>query len=324
MKKIKRELILHLRRIVVLFFDFLFDHNWFYRLLGWMNDWVFEIRTVFLMYPEQRKYALSFVYPSRLPKVKWSPFLAGFFVQNGKLGLMFAISATPADFRDPANEDGLRMMVQRMEKIRQLVGAPRRTFAGVLPGILYAKRLVKTAPEVEVTIEGVLRAIDIVKQREGIYATVPIIVLGGRGFIGRRLVKKLQEKGNQVIVVDKDDPWPDDLYGEVVIVVNTTLKGALLRYRSKMWSEMIIINEVYPPPKADDFSDIGCAIYHIKGAKAWALPPFPHAYQGGIPLCAAFLHTEMDILVDCLVARMPVTYPRLSSRRKQKKKEKVI
>jgi len=326
MKKIRREVIFHIRRIAVLVFDLLFDHDLFFRFLGWLNYRLLEIRTVFLMYPEQPRYALAFVYPSRLPKVKWSPFLAGFFVQNGKLGLMFAISATPADFRDPQNDSNLRLMVERMEEIRRLVRAPRKTFAGVLPGILYAKRIVREAPEAELTVEGVMRAINIVIQKECLLASVPIIILGGKGFIGRRLVKALRQRGDEVVVVDRDEPWPDDLYGEVVIVVNTALKGALLDYRAKMWSDMIVINEVYPPPRADDFYDIGCALYHIKGVKAFALPPFPHAYQGGIPLCAAFFHPEMYILVDRLAAKVPIIYPRpSSSRRKQsEKKEKVI
>ncbi len=295
----KKNFVLHIRRLAVLFFDFLFDHNWFYRLLGWMNYRFFEIRTVFLMYPEQRKYALAFVYPSRLPKVKWNPFLAGFFVQNGKLGLMFAISATPDDFRNPANEDGLRSMVKRMEEIRQLVGAPRKTFAGILPGVLYAKRIVRVAPEAELTVEGILIAVDLIKKKEKIYVNVPIIALGGGGFIGRRLVKKLQNKGEQVIVVDKGDPWPD--VSEVAIVINMTLKGALLEYLDKMNTEMIVVNEVYPPPNPGNFAGRVRSLYHIKGAKAFALPPFPHAYKGGIPLCAAFFHDQIDILVDKLL-----------------------
>ncbi len=292
----KKNFLLHIRRIAVLIFDFLFDHDWFYHLLGWMNYRLFEIRTVFLMYPEQPKYALAFVYPSRLPKVKWSPFLAGFFIQNGKLGLMFAISATPEDFRNPKNENGLKQAVQRMEEIRRLVKAPRKTFAGILPGILYAKRIVREAPEAELTVEGIVRAIDLIKKEEKIYAKVPLIVLGGRGFIGRRLVKVLQARGEQVIVVDKNDPWPDSLQGEVVMVINTTLRDALLDYRSRMWPEMIIVNEVYPPPPAKYFQGIVRSLWHIKGAKAWALPPFPHAYQGGIPLCAAFFDNKIRIL----------------------------
>ncbi len=301
----KEKLFIHCRRILVLIFDILLDHNQFYSILGWMRKnfgWP-DIQTVFLMYPEDIRYALAFVYPSRLSRVKWRPFLAGFFRQNKRLGLMFAVSATPQDFRDGANLEHMKLMVQRMEDIRKRTGASRKTFAGILPGILFTKRIVREAPEAELTVQAVVQAIQQIRTIEQIPDSGPIIVLGGRGFIGRRLVKKLRTMGHHVISLDKNDTWPVLKNHEPTLVINVASKNALMDYKDHLKPNMVVINEAYPPPPVRTVQHFGVTLYHIKGVKAWAVPPFPHAYRGGIPCCAAFFDPQMQVLVDQLIGK---------------------
>ena len=298
-----RQLRLHVRRLGVLLLDALFDHNCLYTLLGWMQrrwGWP-RIQTVFLMYPETRAYALAFVYPRRLQRVKWTPFLAGIFRQNQRWGLMFAISATQQDFRDAQNLPQLRKLVERMETIRRRVGARQKTFAGILPGVLFARRILREAPEADLTVSAVIQAIQQVEKKEALPHQVPILVLGGRGFIGRRLVRALQSNGRMVFAVDKNEPWPVFSDDNHCVVVNVASNRALLEYMQHLQPGMVIINEAYPPPPSALLQHTGIVLYHIKGIRAWALPPFPHAYRGGIPCCAAFPDNRMDVLVEILL-----------------------
>jgi len=298
-----RLLITHLRRLGVLFLDALFDHDRFYAFLGWMQrrlGWP-RIQTVFLMYPETLAYALAFVYPSRLERVKWRPFLAGFFRQNRRWGLMFAISATQQDFRDPQNLPYLQQLVDRMETIRRLVGGRQKTFAGILPGVLFARRILRDAPEADLTVAAVIQAIQQIEKRESLSPSPPILVLGGRGFIGRRLVKALQSRGRMVFTVDRDEAWPVFPGDTRFVVVNVASNRALLEYMGHLQPGMVVINEAYPPPPSYLLQFTGIVLYHIKGIRAWAMPPFPHAYQGGIPCCAAFPDDQMEVLVERLL-----------------------
>ncbi len=294
---------LHLRRLLVLLLDGLFDHNGVYSLLGWLQSTIGrpKIQSVFLMYPETLEYALAFVYPSRLARVKWRPFLAGIFRQNRRWGLMFAISATPADFRNPENLVHLHEIVKRMEAIRRRVKARQKTFAGILPGVLFARRLIRQAPEAELTVLAVLQAIDQVTQKANLSSKTPILVLGGRGFIGRRLVKALQTNGRIVLPIEKAEPWPEIPCASPVLIVNVASNTALMEYLGHLRSGMIVINEAYPPPSPLMLRFTGITLYHIKGIRAWAFPPFPHAYRGGIPCCAAFPDEAMIVQVEKLL-----------------------
>lgn len=279
----------HIRRITLIILDLLFDHDAVYAVLGLFNRWARMIEGVFLMYPASDRYALAYVYRSRLPKVRWDPFLAGLQFQNGRFTLQFAISAHNGQFNDPTNNEDLCRMVARMDRIRQLLGAKNKTFAGILPGILHRKGILKETPEADVTARVVTQAITQVIVDQELGANVPIIILGGNGYIGRRVTERLSTY--QIYPIDIDDKWPSELKGKPALLVNIALKGVLERNLRKLWPGMVVINEVYPEPSKEAIErirEIGCDCYHVAGVKALAIPPFPHAYRGGIPCCAAW------------------------------------
>ncbi|MEH2076811.1 MAG: hypothetical protein V7K57_20825 [Nostoc sp.] len=61
-----------------------------------------------------------------------------------------------------------------------------------------------------------------------------------------------------------------------------------------------MVNEVYPEPTGEELNKLitqGNRAYHIVGINADAYPPFPKAYKGGIPCCAARLSDEMDVII---------------------------
>lgn len=284
-----KNMINHIRRISLVILDLLFDHDAFYAVIGWFNQYLGLIESVFLVYPASDKYALAYVYRRRLSKVRWTPFLSGLLIQNGKLTLQFAISAHNGQFNNPANQESLRCMVDRMDHIRRLLHAPNKTFAGILPGVLHRKKIVTKTPEADVTARVVAQAVTQVIIQEEMGANVPIVILGGKGFIGKRVTELLSSY--RIFSIDVGDDWPNHLRGQRIILVNITLKNILESYLERLWPEAVILNEVYPEPSfstIERIKAIGCVCYHVAGVKALAFPSFPLAYRGGIPCCSAW------------------------------------
>lgn len=298
-----------IRRLAIELFSLIFNHDWMFWLVGRLNKKLGLIKSVFLMYPANEKYRRAYTFDWRAQNVEWTPWLAGIFWQNGKVGVKFVISANNGQFTDPANKDKLREVADRMEKIRTLLAADHKTFAGILPGVLWAKQMIEETPEANVTVEAVRQVIERVESLENLGETTPIIVLGGRGFIGRRIVASLKKRNREVCCVDIAGgngryAWPSHLQGVPVLLVNVSLNFALGQYIRQLWPEVVVINEVYPEPSpelAQKLEDIGCRCYHVVGVKARALPSLPGGYQGGIPCCAAWQSDKMEALFKRIV-----------------------
>jgi hypothetical protein len=215
-----------------------------------------------------------------------------------------AISSTEEDFLAPSNQGELSRLVGRTERLRLLLGAQRKTFAGVLPGVLYARRIVRESPETDLTAEVVVRAERKVRDQLGWSANHPVVVLGGRGFVGRRLVRRFQAEGRNVHVVDlkgdQERGWPDHLEGRRAILVNAARRDSLVEYLPRFWPELVLLNEVYPEPGQAEISlprEIGSVAFHVAGVAALCIPAFPGAYSDGIPCCAAMPDPAMEVKV---------------------------
>lgn len=301
---LKRIINSHFRRIGIKVFNMIFDHDLIFWLIGLVNRHLKIIKSVFIAYPANENYALSYVYKGRISKVKWDPWLVSPLWQNGKLTLMFVISSSNGDFKE--NNKHLRHLVKRTERIRKLLCAERKTFAGTLPGILYG-RIVREAPEAELTADVIVQIVQEVEKKEAL-PNVPVIILGGRGFIGRRVVKRLKKikDASKIYSVDlpnenktekKQIDLPNELRGKKVIMLNITLKGVISNYIDQVWPGMIIINEVYPEPDPcilECLKNAGCICYHIVGVRAKSFPKFPGAYWGAIPCCAAWPSKNLE------------------------------
>jgi hypothetical protein len=291
----------HARRFFTELLNVFFNHDWIFWLIGLANRKLSVIGSVFLAYPANADYSDAYTYRRRAKTMEWNPKPIGFFWQNGKLGIKFAISTSNGQFSDPANKDNLCRLVERMEKLRKLFCAEHKTFAGILPGVLFMKRMVRETPEADVTAEAVKQVIEKVKLLEKLGDDTPIIVLGGRGFIGRRVMASLpKDVAHSVDIVENDqNSWPSHLRGKPVLLVNISSKSVLSQYIPLLWPEVVIVNEVYPEPTlklARQLKALGCRCYHVVGVKAGALPSFPGGYQGGIPCCAAWQSKDMEAL----------------------------
>lgn len=305
----------HLRRIFVLFFSTFIGRVWLYILIGLLNRFIFRraIKNVFLLYPANDKYTLKYAYLWHARYYQWFPGLIGIMRQNGSWGLYLAISAAEETLAKDAGRN-LRILVERMERIRNLVGAEQKSFAGIIPGLLRARGIVKEPVEREITATAVHRAIGQVKQIEKMPDDAALVVIGGQGFIGSRVVEYMRNDGfaGPIHSVDlKDDMDFEQLVltlkGRPTILLNVSKKGALAKYIPYLWPEVIVLNEVYPEPPLTEVAAIqekGARCYHISGVEARAWPPFPRAYKGGIPCCASFLPGDAEGAYRVLVTKM--------------------
>ncbi len=297
----------HLRKILVLVVNVLFNHNLVFRIVGVMNRrWGF-LSSVFVMYPATKDYTSAYLYQRHWHVTKWTPCLCGIFRQEGKWGLILGITSTEEDFCHPDNTGNLQNLVERAERIRQLIGASQKTFAGILPGILFKKRLIREAVEADIAAEAIVKAEKYVRKTEGYGENTPLIILGGNGFVGRRLIKRLN--GREVYCVDStngkmnEESWPFHLKGRRAVLINISRSHALDYYTDMFWPGLVLLNEVYPEPGADELKTItekGCSAYHVVGIQGKAYPSFPNAYTGGIPCCAARISEDMQVIVKKL------------------------
>jgi len=305
---VKKRMIGHIRRSGAFLLNFIFNHRPVFCAIGWINRHLSFLSSVFLVYPASSKYALSYVYVRHLHLSQWSPWLLGIFRQNNKWGVMLGISSTEKDFYQKNNTEKLRQLVNEIEVVRHCLGASQKTFSGILPGVLYAKGIVQETLEADITVEVIIEAEQQVRELEGIDENVPLVILGGQGFIGRRLISKFNGREIYCIDVigrtDKAEHWPNHIRGQKAVLLNVSRQTVLSQYLPRLWPEMVLLNEVYPEPNKRclrKISMIGLSVYHIVGVEGQAYPPFPQAYAGGIPACAARLTPEMQVLVRKLV-----------------------
>lgn len=302
---------MHVRQLLVVLFNTICGNLAFYTLIGIINRLVGRpIKSVFLFYSVNVEYRRTMIPDWYAKVVAWRPGL-GQVIGHGfwRGGLSFGITSNDDDFRNPENKAKLLKLYHDVDFIRRIVGAKQTTFSGILPGVFVALGIVEEGKSLENanTVKVVLKAVDEVVKLEEMPADCPVVVLGGRGFIGRRIAELLESKGRKVYPVDIKDGTviPSHLRGTAAIILNITKTGALSQYIPCLWREAVVVNEVYPEPPALEQELMrarGLRCYHITGVKASALPRFMKAYKGGIPCCAAYLPSgNFEAMVTKLV-----------------------
>jgi hypothetical protein len=303
-KSIKRRI----RRLFVLSINLILNNRIVWAVLGTFNKRIPFIKTVFLAYPANHKFATEYVFDNMLEQTSWNPLFTGFFIQNGKIGIQFAISSTEQDFRDENNIENLRILWLRMNYLKSLLEADQMTFAGILPGLFYKKNIIHTLPiELDVTVKAVKQAVLKAIDELNLPDTTSIIVLGGKGFIGNKFVAEMGDR--EVYCIDKQDldsPAMEDILKKVkekVIILNVATQKALQENLLYFNEKVIIINEVYPEPSRElthSIKERGVTLFHIIGVKGKAFPNFPRAYRGGIPCCASWDNDNLEVKITQL------------------------
>lgn len=280
-------------RFLLLFeiLNFSINHNWFFWLIGKFNKRTGIIKSVFLSYPANYVYASKYAYGFRIRKPNWKIRLTGFLLQNRKIIVMFTLFVEESEFLKKDNKEKLKEIAWRMEKIRRLIRADEKTFAGILPGLLSKRKIIDNTPEADITASIVVEAVGLVRKKIGLNEKISVVVLGGRGFIGKKVVEKLSIQQFDVYVIDLtgSNKWPERKTRKIII--NVARHNTIQLYLNFLREGDIVLNEAYPGPPSEIINKIkslNCDCFHIVGVKAVAFPRFPHAYSGGIPCCAAW------------------------------------
>jgi hypothetical protein len=270
---------------------------------------------LFLCYPVDARFADHFCSRRRQAAIAWTPYLIGWARQGRGWSLVWAVSSTERDFADPAQREHLRAMAQALQAQARAFGARQLSFAGVLPALLRARRVVREGIEAELTCRA-LR--DATHQVVAAHAAPldGVVVLGGRGYIGRQLMQVLaadppaspdppDRRGRPgqplpIVSVDKDDTLPA---AGAWLVINCTVPGAIDTRVDAFTRGSVVLNEVYPAPRADTLARLkarGVRCFHVAGVAGRAWPRFPDEYEGAIPCCAALQGEPMRVVVKDL------------------------
>jgi hypothetical protein len=282
-------------------------------LVGFVSRYILRspIVSVFLLYPARKEYADALAYQWHQRRFSWHPGLVGFYRQGRRYGLIFGIPNLENDIRAEQNTSRLLELMNRMDAAQRSVGAPRKVFAGILPS-MFARNGIENehlAEQRYLTARAVLQALDQVIALHDLSKDVPILVLGGRGYIASEVLRLGGDRNVSSVDVAEFDAFRrfvDTYRGHPAVIVNLTKSGALLEYARELWPGVIVLNEVYPEPSAAEIAELearGSSCYHIVGVEGKAWPPFPRAYRGGIPCCAS-LPFSPDDPIPILIARL--------------------
>lgn len=258
-------------------------------LLGLLNRlFLRPFRSFFVVYPASQRYADHYGFKFLQPALKKTPVICGVYFQGGTPGLILGISGTESDFKKPGFLSDLK---KKSDQIARWLGISSVKYSGILPssmhraGVLEPLELKRRSSRVA---QVVFRAEKELRQQLSIETETPVILLGGHGSVGAPLQRLLQTQGRSVYTVDCDDPIPESLRGERVILIDVARKGALEERMPQLWQGIIILNETYPAPRRrtlQQLEEMAIPVFHIAGVKGIALPRFPGAYSGGIPCC---------------------------------------
>lgn len=185
-----------------------------------------------------------------------------------------------------------------MERLRRTLGAEQKTFAGILPGLFHKHGIINHPPEADTTADIVAASIERLVEENAGHPFDDVVLLGGAGFIGTRLAERLHDRFKVHIA---DTAVPDSIaeaepvFRAGCVVVNLASARALDGISDWLGSGSIVLNEVYPEPDEAvirQLSKRGVRCFHVAGVEAKAFPPFPRAYAGAIPCCAAWSSAE--------------------------------
>lgn len=309
----------HVRCLLAVLSSYALGNRAFMLLLGLLNRLLGRpIAMAFLFYPARQTYADAVSYRWHQARFSWSPGLVGIFRHRGRLGLSFGIPNLEDQIKDSANAENVILLQQRLEAIRRRLGAEHASLAGILPSVLarLGREDAHVVRQRHLTARVVLAALDKVMRWHALDRTTPVLVLGGLGYIAGEVLRLAD--GLNVTSVDVGDfsRFEDFVAahrGRPLVVVNLSRSGALSEYLGHFWPGVVVLNEVYPEPVRDELARLernGVTCHHIAGVAGGAWPPFPRAYRGGIPCCAALPlgpGEEIDVVIVHLCGPAPST-----------------
>lgn len=259
--------------------------------LGVFNRYAKNIRSVFLCYSGNERYAGHYGFKILEPYLKWFPTPIGIYKQGRFWGIVFASSMTEGDFTAPENRPNLEKIINRLKFIRALVGADQIQMAGVLPSFIERKIPALKIQSSHLVSKAVVAAAAKIQNTNFHGKNIPVVLLGGNGKIGKMLQKELTSF-EEIYVVDPNSglaELPSHLYGKDILLIDVSRTGSLVKYYEQLWPEIVVLNETFPEPRGKGLRSIqrrGLKIYHLAGVSGRVYPSLPLGYSGSVPCCA--------------------------------------
>ncbi len=220
------------------------------------------------------------------------PTFLGVLKQGRNWGLIFGITATEEEFLDPNNRQRFELCIRRLQRISRLSGTDTISLAGILPSHLDKLGILDGRPSAEKSASAIVSAVSKVIETEFGGNSVPVILLGGNGLVGRSVRLKLEREGHQTRVVDPTlnvTRLPEDLHGNPAVLLDISRRAVIDTYVDQLWPEIVLLNETYPEPSRSTLRRLksnGVKILHISGVQGFTKPALPFGYADAVPCCA--------------------------------------
>ncbi len=197
--------------------------------------------TMFVGYAASTKYREAYAFSFMLPWIRYTPMIVGLFIQNGRLGIIAMTSSVEPDFLSPVHLDRLH---EGCHRIAERLGIEEVNFSGILPtAFRRAGLMTELHHQSRCRVVGRVVTDAAIRTAEAhdIDTYLPIVLLGGRGSVGRAVATELGRRGRTCFIVDLNDRWPEHLRGERILLVDVSKRGALERRTPQLWEGVVVL-----------------------------------------------------------------------------------
>lgn len=249
----------------------------------------YKIKSIFITYPAEDKYKKFYLWRWSENLFKWRVGFIGISIQNGKdITINMSTTMNEEEMFCPKNYEKFKKMIDSVIKLKKYTGIEFVNYAGVIPSFLNKKGLPSfQSSGKDIVAEVVISAIFNLMEIEGLSEKdiCFVYIIGSKGYIGSCIFNKLKTNGVfSIIGIDEDNKDIDFNKEGTSIIVNVSRKDSINEYLSKINDNMILLNEVFPPPIVIN-SKLKSG-YHIKGVKSFIFPSIAYDYSKSIPCCS--------------------------------------
>lgn len=276
-----------------------------YVLFGAIARLFGRVESIHMTYPAESRFREAYTFQApflrRLYRAfDWTPSPIALFWQGGEMGVTLAVPSDEAALVARENEAKLRLLLRRLRLIQRLIGASQVTLAGILPSLIARNRIdtggLVVADPRPATRRALLSAIDQVVESDFDGKRPPILLFGGAGYVGADLMAALEANGDALCIIDvkegaeSAETCLSRFHGQPILLVDVARRGALAPQISRLWPELVLLNETYPEPTGKMLAALhsrGVRVRHVAGVAGTLRPSLPGAYAGAVPCCAA-------------------------------------
>lgn len=305
-----RKISSHALKIILMPLFIITNTNFFWFLIEKINHFFdFPIKSFFIYYsPNERSTSMFYYKWFHLnPKRKWKLMFCGIHRQDAGWGLNFFLNIDEKELTDEKNNLKLQQTINFINNLKDKIGIKYTNYAGIFPSIAKKRgyKIYNSSTENHVS-DIVYQAYQKILNLEKLQQNYEVIILGGRGLIGKCLVNNFKSNNIEPIIIDILDS--DKLIEKLTnkkhkyIIINVSRQKVIEKFDELFSDNEIILNEVFPPPKLKNIN----YFYHIKGFKSQSYPSlfsaYKDSYNGCMPCCAMI--SEENIHPEVIISKI--------------------